>query len=224
MKLISTIMKKNAILWKGYTSAVEKCWCALSIISPELSSKSQFRTAFGKPLDLESPKTLNEKLMYMKLRKYWHNPLVTQCADKLRVREFVEEKGCGEILLELYGSWEKASDINWNDRPEKFAIKCNHGSGYNIICKEKATFDTIKASKALDKWLKERYGIQYTEYGIYDNIPRRILAEEFIETADGLPPKDYKFFCSYGKVLFLFVASDRYDGNTKFDYYYPDWT
>ena len=113
--------------------------------------------------------------------------------------------------------------FNYNVLP-CIAIKCNHGSGYNMICKDKEEFDTKKASATLDKWIKERYGIQFTEQGIYDRIPRRILAEEFIETADGLPPKDFKFFCSYGKVKFLFVASDRYDTNTKFDYYYPDWT
>ena len=217
-------MKKNKVLWKVYNSTAIVCWRALSRISPELNSKRQFKAAFGKKLDLKNPKTLNEKLMYLKLKKYWHNPLVTQCADKLRVRDYVKQKGCGELLLDLYGSWESASDINWDELPEKYAIKCNHGSGYNMICVDKNKFDTKKASVTLNKWLKERYGIQFTEQGIYDKIPRRILAEEYIETADGLPPKDFKFFCSYGKVYFLFVASDRYDSHTKFDYYYPDWT
>lgn len=224
MKKISKVFKKNKLIWKTYSTIANVYAYTLSLISPERSSKRQYKSAFGKKLDLTNPQTLNEKLMYLKLTKYWHNPLVTQCADKYLVREYIESKGCGEILNGILGHWDKAEDIDWNSLPQKFAIKCNHGSGYNLICTNKEDFDTKEATKSLNRWMHKRYGVNYTEQGIYDNIPRCIIAEEFIETKDGLPPKDYKFFCSYGKCKFLFVASDRYDNNTKFDYYYPDWT
>jgi len=224
MKAISKLIKNKKSLWKVYSNVGYAYNYILSYFFPIAASKKQFKASFGRDLNLENPTTLNEKLMYLKLRKYWNNPRIADCADKYAVRDFIEKSGCGETLTKLYGVWEKVSDIDWGSLPNRFAIKCNHGSGYNLICTDKKTFDMKKAAKQLDKWMHERYGVKYTEQGIYDKISRKIIAEEFIETSDGLPPKDYKFFCSYGKVYFLFVASDRINGQTKFDYYYPDWT
>ena len=54
----------------------------LAPISPVLCSRWRFRRTFGRPLDLRTPRTLNEKLMWLKLRRYGSDPLVTRCADK----------------------------------------------------------------------------------------------------------------------------------------------
>lgn len=195
-----------------------------SALFPKHTSKKKFKQVFGKKLNLSNPLTLNEKLMYTKHNVYWDNPVVAQCADKYEVRKFVEQNGCGESLNTLLGAWDDASKIDWDSLPQKFAIKCNHGSGYNIICTDKETFDIKEATQKLDGWMKETYGYgSVCEQGIYRKIKPMIIAEEFIETKDGLPPKDYKFFCSFGKCKFLFVASDRIDGRTKFDYYWPNW-
>ena len=70
----------------------------LSTISPTLCSKLLYYRAFRRKLDLQHPQTLNEKLMWLKLNEYEKNPLVVQCADKYRVRDYVKAMGCGEIL------------------------------------------------------------------------------------------------------------------------------
>lgn len=186
-------------------------------------SNYKFKKTFGKKINFENPLTLNEKLMYYKFNLYWNNPLIAICADKFRVRDYISECGQEKILNKLIGVWSNPNEIDWDSLPNKFAIKCNHGSGYNIICKDKSKFDSKKAVKTLQKWLKETYGYNNAEQGIYSKIDRKIIIEEYIETPNDLPPNDYKFFCSYGNVEFLFVASDRYEGKTKFDYYYPDW-
>ena len=196
----------------------------LTLHFPVMMSKRRYLESIGRSADLSEPKAMTEKLMYLKLNKYWNNRLVARCADKYAVREFIEEKGCNEILTPIYGSWSNALDIDWNSLPDKFVLKCNHGSGYNIVVTDKQAANKDDILSQLDAWMNERYGVITAENGIYDLIPRRIIAEKFIETADGLPPKDYKFFCSFGKVVLLFVASDRIEGQTKFDYYYPDWT
>ena len=196
----------------------------LMVLFPEFMSKRRYKSGIGRPMDINNPKAMTEKLMYLKLRKYWNNPLVALCADKYRVRDYIKEKGCPELLTELYGSWDKVEDIDWNSLPKKFVIKCNHGSGYNLVVKNKDELDIIAAEKTINEWMNDRYGLKAAEHGIYDLIPRKIIAEEFIETADGMPPKDFKFFCSFGKVVLLFVATDRIDNQTKFDFYYPDWT
>ena len=196
----------------------------LSKFFPVMASKKKYKAIFGRKLDLNNPTTFNEKLMFLKLKKYWNNPNTAVFADKYAVRQYVKDCGCEEILTKLYGVYENAKDIEWKKLPNQFAIKCNHGSGYNIVCRDKTNFNKDDASRKLNKWLKETYGIQFVEQGVYKKIQRRILAEEFIKTSDGSAPKDYKFFCSYGKVLFLFVASERVDGDAKFDYFEPDWT
>ena len=196
----------------------------LSRVSPTAASKIRYRYYMHKKLNLKNPQTLNEKMMYLKLNKYWNQQFVADCADKYAVRETITERGCPELLIDLYGVWERVEDIDWDSLPNTFAIKCNHGSGYNILCTDKSTFDIEHAKQLLGKWMKESYGVERAEQGIYSKIKRKIIAEKFIETADGKPPRDYRFFCSYGEVKFLFVASDRVDNQTKFDYYYPDWT
>ena len=221
----STVSKLQKFsLFKNVGHWAFKSFCiAASIINPEFASKVRYRYYVGKPLNLRSPQTLNEKMMYLKLRLYWDKQYVADSADKYKVHEVVKQKGCPEILNELYGAWERVEDIPWDKLPQS-SHKMRHGSGYNIVCKDKTTFNNKEAEEKLRGWLKEKYGVERAEQGIYSKIKPMIIAEKFIETADNKPPKDYKFFCSYGEVKFLFVASDRYDGKTKFDYYWPDWT
>lgn len=217
-------MKKESSKLKLYTRIHILGRNIISELSPCIASKMRYKLRFNRKLDLNNPQSLNDKLMYLKLIKYWENQTIADCADKLKVRDYVKKCGCAEILNNIYGVWEKAEEIEWGKLPNKFVLKCNHGSGYNIICNNKNNINRTDTELQLSKWMKEKYGVQYIEQGIYSKIKRRIIAEEFIETADKLPPKDYKFFCSYGKVKMLFVASDRIDDKTKFDYYWPDWT
>ena len=51
--------------------------------------KDQFKYFLGYELNLENPKTFNEKLQWLKL--YYHDPLMTKCADKYLVRDFIKE-------------------------------------------------------------------------------------------------------------------------------------
>ena len=191
-------------------------------VCPSLLTRILFRYDVGYWPNLTNPKSLNEKLQYLKLHVYRNNPVVTQCADKYAVRDYVSERIGEKYLVELYGCWERADDIRFDLLPDSFALKCNNGSGTNIICKDKKRIDVPATIKQLNKWMKMDFGDHRAEL-IYDNIPRKIICEEFINTDDGLPPKDYKFFCNYGKALFLFVATDRYEGKTKFDYYDMNW-
>ena len=121
-------IKPKAASWFYYT---------LSPISPNLTSRILYWRKFKRPLDLREPKTLNEKIIWLKLNQYNHNPLVTQCADKWRVREYVRSAGWGSILNESYGVWDSARCIPWERLPQAFVLKCNHGCGYNLICTDK---------------------------------------------------------------------------------------
>ena len=185
---------------------LRKMWYRLALNQPVLATRITYRVHFHRWPDFKHPRAFTEKLQWLKLFRYRHNPLVTQCIDKYAVRDYITEIGCPELLNEVYGCWDSASDIPWEELPEKFVLKCTHGSGMNIICTDKNSLDIPGATSQLEKWLHQQCGVNSVEL-LYEDIKPRILAEKFIDTMDGNAPKDYKFFCSYGEPKFLFVAS-----------------
>lgn len=194
----------------------------LSTISPRLVSHLLYFKTFKQVLNLKNPKTFNEKLMWLKLNTYYNNPLVTQCADKYLVRQYVKDLGCGEILNDLIGVWDSEEEIQWDSLPNKFAIKCNHGCGYNIICNDKSKLDITKAQKTLSSWLSEDFWKISAEVN-YKYIPKKIICEKFIESKEGLLPPDFKFYCFNGKALFVMVCLEREKGKTRYYYFNKDW-
>ena len=147
----------------------------LSFVPDEIMLKLQYRIKTGRKLNLKNPKTLNEKSMWLKLFKYADDPIVMQCSDKYAVREFVEKCGLSHILNDLYGAWDKVEDVPWDTFPERFAIKCNHGCGQNLICTDKSKFDVKKAEEQLRVWLKDSYWKEYAEIQ-YRKIKRKIIS------------------------------------------------
>src|SRR5690625_2284077 len=110
----------------------------LDFIPDKLMIMLQYRIKTGRKLNLEDPKRYNEKLQWYKL--YYRDPLMTKCADKYKVREYVAAKGLKDILVPLYGVYDNANDVDFNQLPEKFVLKTNNGSGShaNIFCDQKS--------------------------------------------------------------------------------------
>lgn len=199
-----------------------KMICCLSTVSPTLTTKILYYNAFKRRLDLKNPKTLNEKLQYLKLHDYYENPLVTQCADKYLVRDYVTDSGCSEILNEFYNVWESADDIIWDELPEKFVLKCNHGCGYNIICDDKSKFNDSKVKEQLHKWMKEDFW-KFSAETNYRDIPKRIVCEKYLQPSVGKLPEDYKVYCFNGKAEYVMVCVGREFGRPKFYYFDRYW-
>ena len=193
-----------------YRKTGKKIWVVLSPIiytlSPILASRLLFWISTGKKLDLEKPESFNEKLMWLKL--FWQHPLVSICADKYEVRNYVESKGFTHILPKLYGKYENTNEIEWSILPDKFALKCSHGCGFNVICINKSKIDIPKESKKLQKWLQKRYAFEAAEIQ-YDSITPRIICEEYIETTAGFLPNDYKIYCFNGEPKLTLVCTER---------------
>lgn len=117
---------------------------------------------------------------------------------------------------------EKTEDIDFNSLPEKFVIKCNHNSGTGMyICKDKSKMNQDLVRKELTKGLKEDYYAGKLEWP-YKNIPRRILAEEFMVDESGFDLKDYKIFNFNGEPILIEVDFDRFS-NHKRNFYSPSW-
>ena len=194
-------MERNSFLYKARRKAQV---FAHRIVSNEAMSKFYFKIVLGKKLNLENPRTFNEKLQWMKLYYYPNNPLVIQCADKYAVRKYIEDKGYGDLLVPLVGHWKQADNIEWDQLPNKFVLKCNHGCAYNLLCGDKLTFDMKAAEKQLNTWMKEDFGAFNIEIHYSKIIPHLITCEEYL--GDNIT--DYKFFCFNGEPKFIYVSNN----------------
>ena len=183
--------------------------------------EKQFNERMGYCLNLNNPKTFNEKIQWIKL--YYHNPLVTKCADKYAVRQYVEKTIGGGYLIPLAGNgiYNKASDIDFDALPEKFALKITDGWARNIVCEDKSKLNREETREQLTEWLDKGRSQYYRnlEWG-YKNIKPRILCEEYIEQERDL--KDYKIWCFGGKAECVMVCSER-GTNLQFDYFDTGW-
>lgn len=185
--------------------------------------KIKYYLSLGKKLDLENPKTFNEKLQWIKL--FDRNPLYTQLVDKYLARDYIKEKLGEEYLIPLLGVWDDPDDIDFDALPEQFVLKCNHNSGLGMcICKDKSKLDIKKVKEELKKGLAQDYYLSGREWP-YKNVPRKVIAEKYMTDESGYELKDYKFFCFDGEVKMLFVAKDREveGAETKFDFFDADF-
>lgn len=187
---------------------------------PKLHTSYLYRNTFNKKLDLKNPITLNEKILWLKFHEYYKD-IYTKCADKYAVREYISEKGCAELLNDIHGVYNSSDEINYEEFPNRFALKCNHGAGYNIICFDKSQLDFNHVNKTLDKWMATDFSRNFSEPQ-YKNIPRKIICEKFIDN-NGQFPDDFKFYCLNGKPEIVMLCRERKNNATKFYYFDMDW-
>ena len=116
---------------------------------PKKLSSMRYKAHYGVDIDWKHPKTIDEKINWLKFHS--DTSSWSLLADKYRVRLAVADCGLEDILVPLYGKWDKAEDIDFESLPDKFVLKCNHDSGSVVICRDKITFDLDAAKRKLDK-------------------------------------------------------------------------
>lgn len=159
---------------------------------------------------LVSGQSFNEKIQWVKL--FDQNPLMITCADKLGVREYVNEVLGEGYLPELFSVASDYDELNFQDLPDAFVIKANHDSGSVVVVKDKSEFDKEKHRNFFTNALSRPYGVKNGEW-CYREIPRRLFIEEFIgDPSAKRIPADFKFHCSGGEVRFLQYIHDREKG------------
>jgi len=173
----------------------------------------------SKKLDLEKPVGFNDKIQWLKLndRKEEYTKLV----DKVTVRQYISKYFGEKYLIPIYGIYENFDDINFNELPQQFVLKCNHDSGGVIICKDKSRFDILKAKKKINKILKRNYYLIGREYP-YKNVKPKILIEKYMTNSENKELMDYKLFCFNGKVKMILVCSNR-SVNLNKTFFDTDW-
>lgn len=181
----------------------------------EFYLKMIYQIKIDRKLNLEFPKTFNEKLQWLKLND--RKPEYTQMVDKYEVREFVKKTIGEEYLIPLIGVYENFEEINFDQLPNQFVLKCTNDSGGLVICKEKNKLDIKKSRKKINRCLKRNFYHMYREWP-YKNVKPRIICEKYMSDESGIELKDYKFFCFNGTPKSLYVGSNRAI-DTRFDFY-----
>lgn len=191
----------------------------LNLFSDEFVIKRLYKIRIGKKLNIDKPISFNEKLQWLKL--YDRKPEYIPMVDKYAVRNIIQQKIGDEYLIPLLGVWNHAEDINFEQLPNQFVLKCTHDSGSVIFCKDKSDFDFESAKKSLDRHLKKSGYIHGREWP-YKEVPRRIIAEKYMVDESGTELKDYKVLCFNGVPKLIELHSGRYGEHTQ-DFYDTNW-
>ncbi|HPQ47860.1 MAG TPA: ATP-grasp fold amidoligase family protein [Clostridia bacterium] len=184
---------------------------------PRLFMRTRFLVTYGRLPDLDNPKSLYEKLIW--INRWVHNPLMETCTDKLAVRDYVSNLGLGHTLNELISAYETPDDIDFDELPDSFVLKCTHGSGMNIVVADKTSLDIKKTRATLKKWMKFNYYHMYGEKQ-YRHIQPRIICEKYL----GNDIMDYKVYCFNGKPAYIMLCTGRNSESLKWYLYDFDWT
>lgn len=213
-KFMNSLLKDPIDIMKGIWKRCEP------YVSDELFLKVQFRLAVGYWPNLKNPKSLNEKIQWLKLHTHFKE--YSTLVDKYEVKKFVTKRIGKKYVIPTYGIYDSIGEIKWDELPNQFVLKSTSDSGGVIICKDKENFNILSAINTLKKCNKYNYYKYNKEYP-YKDVSTRYIAEAYIEDESGCELKDYKFFCFEGEPKFLFVASGRQNGNLTFDFYDMEW-
>lgn len=186
----------------------DKCCRSMGLDEMKSIVEEQYEWIMNEPIDIDAPQTFNQKIQWLKI--YDTTPKKTCLADKYLVREWVKEQIGQEYLIPLLGVWKSTDEIDFDALPEQFCLKANHGSGMNYVVSSKSNLtelDKKKIRKVANNWLRNPFYAISMEFQ-YKDIPRRIIAEEYIEETGG-NLYDYKIHCFNGEPRIIQVIGNR---------------
>lgn len=214
---IKNYVKQSMFVYKHIVLSIQ--YINEHFISSQKAIEYSFKQRLKRNLELDNPVLYNDKLQWLKL--YWRDDLAILCADKYEVRKYIEETIGKDYLNELFGLYDSTKEINFDSLPTQFVLKGTHGSGFNIICKDKSKLDIKLVRKKLDLWLRINYFYKGREW-VYQSIKPRIISEKYLCDVNGNPPMDFKIYCFNGVPRLIQVDIDRF-GKHKQNFYDCEW-
>lgn len=183
--------------------------------------KIMYRLRMKRKLDLDNPKTMNEKIQWLKL--YNRKCEYTTMVDKYSAKKYVADIIGENHIIPTIGIWNYFEDIDFSKLPDQFVLKCTHDSGGVVICKDKTKLDIKNTRKKITQSLNSNFYWVFREWP-YKNIEPRIIAEEYItDSPESEEFTDYKFYCFSGEVDCVLVCLDRNIGDAKFYFFDKEW-
>lgn len=161
--------------------------------------------------DFETPKTFNEKIIWKKRNEY--NKNLKPYVDKITAKQIVSSRFKEIQISKTYCIVNKFSEIVFHNLPNQFIIKTNHGSGWNIIVRDKKYINYYLIKKICGIWLSMNYYYLGRETPYKDIIPKLFVEELLLDNNE--LPNDIKLFCFNGKVKLIQIDKDRASGHTR---------
>lgn len=221
-KVLKDLFKHNSVLFLSYYKIpfYLKFFIPQRIFGDKRMIEKRYEKLFGRKLDLENPKTLTEKLQWLKLNE--RNDFHTLCADKLRVRDYYSENFGDEYLVPLLfktDNWREITKDNIPDVP--CVLKANTGCGTYKIIFDKTNVDWELLRNQCRLWIERNHYYRSQEWQ-YKNIKPAFIVEKLLLTKDGKLPNDYKLHFINGKLEFIHCNIDRGDMDYK-NFYDSNW-
>lgn len=160
----------------------------------------------GLELNLKDPQRYTEKLQWLKL--FYRDDIMPICSDKYLVRNYLKENGYDYLLNELIASYTDVKDIDIESLPNSFVIKASHGSGWNLIVKDKSKINWYIWKKIMRSWMKQDLSWFGAEWN-YANPTPRIIVEKYLEDDSG-SLRDYKIICANGEPKYFQIDESRF--------------
>ena len=174
----------------------------------------QYRIKMGFWPNFKHPMRFTEKLQLYKMK--YRNPVMSQCVDKYEVRKYVESKGLGFILNDLYGVYDSVEEIDFALLPDKFVVKSTTGGGglNVIVVKNKAQCNWEEIKQKICSWSQhKKVAISPGREWAYSGMGKtRIVVEKLLENPGENGLIDYKFFCFNGEPQYVYILGDRRQG------------
>lgn len=194
----------------------------LKFLPDPIMLKLQYRIKSGRALNLKNPVRFSEKVQWYKIN--YRNPIMHECIDKYKVREYVKGKGLANILVPLYAHYGSIEQVEWDKLPDQFVVKTqNGGGGLNVVvCPDKSQLNIPEIHQRLQcKRKKSNYGGR--EWAYYGSEPGIVVEELLINQENPeAGVNDYKIFCYNGHANYIIVDVDRYIGHKR-NFYDRDW-
>lgn len=186
-----------------------KILSVLRFIPDKTMIKLQYFIKTGRRLNLKDPKRYTEKIQWYKLN--YRDPIMARCADKYLVREFVESRGLGHILNELYATFDNPEEISFDNLPNSFVLKLSNGSGTNVLVKDKGKVNIEGIKKEFESFVAQANAFAGREWVYTTDQKKTIVAEELLcDTNQKNGIVDYKFLCFDGEPYCIAYDVDRF--------------
>lgn len=204
----------------GYRFAINAGFGIYNRMPDDVYLKRKFKYMTGYELNLEMPKTFNEKLQWLKVND--RKDIYSTMVDKYEVKSLVTNLIGDEYVIPTYGVWDKFDDIDFTSLPEKFVMKCTHNSGGLVVCRDKNKLDLVSARNRINSSLKWNY-FWYGREWPYKNVKPRIICEKYMQDGKTLNLTVYKVFNFSGEPKLIQAIQDDKTQYESIDYFDLEW-
>lgn len=185
--------------------------------------EQKYSYLLGEFPDLDNPKTFNEKIHWLNLN--YQNELITKCCDKYEMKIYIKEKIGSKYVVPVLKVFNSANEINFDELPNKFAIKVNWGDGaeFSELVTDKKNVDINKIKFKMNNAIQPWNNLYYSHFFWgYKNVKPKIFVEQYLEH-DGSDLNDYKVHCFNGEPKLILVCEDRSNQRMKKTFLDTNW-